>query len=196
VDALLGPLPGIGAAFRLGLSNVLGLARAGLSSTAGYARRLFKTEAARRVLPALALHVDLGPDDFSGAALGLVLALLAAGSGFQVPAGGARSITLALLRRLEEAGGQVRLQSRVSRILVRERRAVAVRTEAGDEIAVRRAILADVGPPALYLRLLGDDDTPGWVRSGIRSFRYGWGTFKMDWALSGPAASCRRTPTS
>src|SRR5262249_37875404 len=45
-------------------------------------------------------------------------------------------------------------------------------------------ILADVGPPALYRRLLTDDDVPGWVRAAIERFRYGWGTFKMDWALS------------
>src|SRR5205085_6711512 len=66
-EALLAPLPGLGAAWRLGPANLVGLARAGMSSSARYARRLFKTEAARRLLPALALHVDLGPNDFSGA---------------------------------------------------------------------------------------------------------------------------------
>src|SRR5204862_5754736 len=65
--------------------------------------------------------------------------------------------------------------------------AVAVRTGAGDEIPVGKAILADVGAPALYLRLLPEDCTSGWVRESMRNFRYGWGTFKMDWALSGPA---------
>ena len=49
------------------------------------------------MVPGLALHVDLGPDDFAGAGLGLVLGLLAAGSGFRVPVGGARAITEALL---------------------------------------------------------------------------------------------------
>src|SRR5262249_48061764 len=78
VQFLLAPLPGLGAAWRLGLRNLVGIAEAGLSSPAGYARRHFQTEAARRVIPALALHVDLGPEDLSGAALGLVLALLAA----------------------------------------------------------------------------------------------------------------------
>ena len=27
---------------------------------------------------------------------------------------------------------------------------------------------------------------PGWVRGFLRRFPQGWGTFKMDWALSGP----------
>jgi phytoene dehydrogenase-like protein len=162
------------------------LARAGLSTPAGFARRHFRTEAARRVIPGLALHVDLGPNDFSGAALGLVLALQAASNGFRVPVGGARSITEALVRRLKEAGGALQLGTRAREILVRGRRAVAVRTEQGEEIAFRRAVLADVGAPALYLRLLPARDVPGWVRRSLMRFEYGWGTFKMDWALSGP----------
>jgi len=147
---------------------------------------MFQTEAARRIIPGLALHVDLGPQDFSGAALGLVLALLAAGSGFQVPVGGARAITQALLRRLDEAGGQLQLNTHVDAIVVRGRRAVAVRTSLGDEIPVRRAILADVGAPTLYLKLLPHRHVPGWLRQSIDRFQYGWGTFKMDWALAGP----------
>ncbi len=185
-EAVLAPLPAIGPGWRLGLRNVLRLGSLSLLSPGALARRLFQSEAARRVVPGLALHADLGPDDFTGAGIGLVLALLAAGSGFPVPLGGARSITQALLRRLEEAGGKVRLNSRVSRIIVRQRRAVAVCTEQGEEIAMRRAVLADVGPPALFLRMLGERDTTWWLRTQIRRFRYAWGTFKMDWALSGP----------
>jgi phytoene dehydrogenase-like protein len=184
--ALLGPLPGFGAAWRLGPLNVLRLAREGLSTPAGFAVRHFQTVAARRVVPALALHVDLGPDDLAGAGLGLVLALLAAAPGFRVPVGGARSITLALIRRLEEAGGAVRLNARVGRVLVRQGRAVAVQLQNGEEIAVRRAVLADVGPPALFLRMLDERSATWFLRQRIKRFRYGWGTFKMDWALSGP----------
>lgn len=185
-EALLAPLPGLTAVFRLGLGNLIRLARPGLSTPASYARYLFRTEAARRVIPALALHVDLGPDDFSGAALGLVLGLLAAYRGFQVPQGGAGSITQALARRFEEAGGTIFLGQRVNRILVRHGRVEGVQTQAGLEIAARRAVLADVGAPALLRHLLPEEAVPGWVRVGMERFRYGWGTFKMDWALSCP----------
>jgi phytoene dehydrogenase-like protein len=184
--ALLGPLPGFGAALRLGPYHLAWLMRVGIGSTASFALRHFRTEAARRVVPAMGLHVDLGPDDFAGAGLGLVLALLASDPGFRIPVGGARSITQALIRRLEEAGGAVRLNARAERILVRCGRPVAVRTQAGDEIAVDRAVLADVGPPALVGRLLEECPAAAAMRRRMRRFRYGWGTFKMDWALSGP----------
>jgi phytoene dehydrogenase-like protein len=184
--ALLAPLPGLGPAWRLGPRHMLRLALSGLRSPAGFARRHFQTEAGRRVVPGLALHADLGPDDFAGAGIGLVLALMAAGTGFPVPAGGARSLAEALLRRLTEAGGQVRLGTRVERIVVRQGKAVAVRTAAREEMAVKRAVLADVGAPALFLKMLSERDSTWWLRNRMRHFRYGWGTFKMDWALSGP----------
>jgi phytoene dehydrogenase-like protein len=43
-----------------------------------------------------------------------------------------------------------------------------------------------VGPPALFGQLLDERAGLSWLRSRMRRFRYGWGTFKMDWALSGP----------
>jgi phytoene dehydrogenase-like protein len=183
--ALLAPLPSLVPALRLGPRNLVKLGLAGLRTPAAFARRHFRTEAARRVIPALALHVDLGPEDFAGTGLGLVLALLAAGSGFRVPVGGAKAITTALLRRLEEAGGELRLNTHVDAIIVRGRRAVAVRT-GGHEVPFRRAVLADVTAPSLFLRLLPARAVSGWVRRSARRFRFGWGTFKMDWALAGP----------
>jgi phytoene dehydrogenase-like protein len=185
VEALLAPLPALGPALRLGPRHLIRLGLAGLSTPAGFARRHFQTVAAQRVIPALALHVDLGPEDFAGTGLGLVLAFEAAGSGFRVPIGGARAITEALLKRLGEAGGILRLNTHADAIVVRGRRAVAVRTNDGNEIAVRRAVLADVTAPSLFLWLLPAQAVSGWVRRSARRFRFGWGTFKMDWALAG-----------
>jgi phytoene dehydrogenase-like protein len=185
-DAILGALPGVLPALRLGPRGLLRLARAGLSSTAGFSRRRFTTEAARRVLPGLALHADFGPDDFGGASMGLVLALLAGSSGFPVPVGGAKSITDSLLKKLAEHGGELKLTTRVTGIRVAGKRGCAVLSADGQEYPARRAILADVGAPALYLGLLPHEAIPSWVRSSMHRFRYGWGTFKMDWALSAP----------
>jgi phytoene dehydrogenase-like protein len=185
-EALLGPLLNLGPAWRLGLRNLFRLARTGLLSTAGFSRRWFTTEPARRVIPGLALHVDLGPRDLTGAGLGLVLALLASDTGFRIPMGGAKSITQAMIRRLEEAGGTLRLDAHVKQIVVRQGRAVGVVLDGGEEIPAEKAVLADVGARALYLRMLNRQDVPGYVLRQIRRFRHGFGTFKMDWALSGP----------
>ena len=102
VPALLAPLPPLGPAWRLGVRHLIRFGLTGLTTTAGFARRHFQTEAGRRVIPALALHSDLGPEDIAGTGIGLVLALLAAGCGFRIPIGGAKAITDALKRRLSQ----------------------------------------------------------------------------------------------
>jgi phytoene dehydrogenase-like protein len=184
--ALLSTLPAAGPMLRFGPLNLLRLARVALSSGRGYASSRFRTEAARRVIPGLALHTDVGPDDAMGAIVGFVLAIMASSGGFAIPEGGAGSITKALLRRVTEAGGTLRTGARVTEIVVRAGRAVAVRTEGGDEIEATRAVIADVAAPALYLRLLNDAVVPPRIARAMRRFVHGFGTFKMDWALDGP----------
>ncbi|MEP7124849.1 MAG: NAD(P)/FAD-dependent oxidoreductase [Byssovorax sp.] len=186
LEALLSTLPAIGPMLRFGPLNLLRLARVALSSGRGYASSQFRTEAARRVIPGLALHTDVGPDDPMGAVVGFVLAVLASSGGFGVPEGGASAITKALIRRVEERGGQLRCGVRVRKILVRGGRAVAVLTTAGEEIEARHAIIADVAAPTLYRSLLEEAVVPPRVLAAMKTFRQGFGTFKMDWALDGP----------
>ncbi len=186
LDALLSTLPALGPMLRFGPINLLRLARVAISSGRGYASSQFRTEAARRVIPGLALHTDVGPDDAMGAVVGFVLAVLASSGGFGVPVGGASAITKALIRRVEERGGTLRCGVRVRKILVRGGRAVAVLTTAGEEIEARHAIVADVAAPTLYRSLLEESVVPPRVLAAMKTFRQGFGTFKMDWALDGP----------
>ncbi|CAN93930.1 putative Phytoene dehydrogenase-related protein [Sorangium cellulosum So ce56] len=186
LNALLSTPPALGPLLRLGPLNLLRLAQVALSSGRGFATRTFRTEAARRVVPGLALHTDVGPDDPCGAIVGFMLTVLASSGGFAVPEGGAGAITSALLRRVEERGGALRCGARVDQIIAREGRAVAVRLEDGQELRARRAIVADLAAPTLYLRLLASELVPERVQRAMRRFRQGFGTFKMDWALDGP----------
>jgi phytoene dehydrogenase-like protein len=186
LEALLGILPGLGAFLRFGPANLLRLAEVAASSGRGWSERHFSTPGAQRIVPALALHTDVGPDDPMGAVVGFMLAMLASSGGFAVPEGGAAAITRALIHRLEEAGGEIKYGARVSRIVVREGRAAAVVTEAGEEIAADRAIIADTAAPTLYLKLLPEIVVPVPIAEAMRRFAYGFGTFKMDWALDGP----------
>ena len=186
VAGLLLPFPAIRPILRMGLGNLLRLARIMMSSGRSLASRLFSTEAARRVLPGLALHVDVGPDDRFGAALGYMLGLTATTGGYPVPKGGAQSITDALIRLLERHGGRVRLGAKVSRVIVSNGSARGVELDGGETIETACAVLADTSAPSLLLSLLDDGLVPGRVVRKMKSFEHGWGTFKMDWALSEP----------
>lgn len=183
---LMETFPAVGPMLRLLPINLLKVASVFLSRGRGLAERWFQGEAARRVMPGLALHVDVGPDDRFGAALGFMLGMTATTGGYVVPQGGAQAIADTLVKVLHSYGGQVRLGARVDRVIVRDGRACAVRLEGGEEIAATRAVLANTGAPSLWLDLVDREHIPGrLVRVGQRYPR-GWGTFKVDWALSQP----------
>ena len=111
---------------------------------------------------------------------------LAQNVGFPVPEGGSGSLTAALVRRLEAAGGQLRCDQAVSRVVVRAGRAVGVRTVHGEEITARRAVVADVAAPHLYRELLRDVALPDALQTDLGRFQWDAGTVKVDWALSEP----------
>jgi phytoene dehydrogenase-like protein len=187
--AFLGEIPTVAPALRLLPFAPFQLARIFLRSGAAVGERLFRSEAARRVVPALALHVDVGPRDAFGAGIGWMLLMGATTGGFAVPEGGAQVIADALVDLLREAGGTIELGARASRIRVEGRRAVGVqvsRREGARDIRARHGVMADTAAPALFLELVERGHLPGRVIRKMARYPWGWGTFKLDWALSGP----------
>jgi phytoene dehydrogenase-like protein len=181
---LLGTFPSFVPALKLGLGNLSKVLWRFARSGESLARSLFHSEAARRVLPSLGLHVDVGPQDWFGAGLSYVLGMTASTGGYAIPAGGAQSMTNALVTLLESCGGRLRLGARVTKIVVADRRAAAVRLENGEELRARLGIIADTAAPTLYLKLLDERVLPKWVLWRMRHFLQGFGTFKLDLALS------------
>jgi phytoene dehydrogenase-like protein len=115
-----------------------------------------------------------------------VLGLTASTGGFAVPRGGAQSITNALVTLLERSGGRLRLGARVKRVVVSGGRAAGVVLDDGSEIAAGRAVLADTSAPSLLLDLLERGHVPSGLVRRMRHFPLGFGTFKLDLALSRP----------
>jgi phytoene dehydrogenase-like protein len=190
VDALLTPFPPVVAGGRLaaavGPRDWATFARFALLPVRTMAQETFAGSGAALLLAGNTLHTDLGPEQTLGGFFGWVLASLGQEHGFPVPEGGAGRLTDALVRRLEARGGRVVCSTAVASIEVRGRRAVAVRTEHGDEIGAARAVLADVGAPALYGSLVRREHLPARVLDGMRGFAYDHATVKIDWALDGP----------
>jgi phytoene dehydrogenase-like protein len=185
IDLLLRPFPAVRPALDLGPFHLARLSAVFGSRGRTLAERWFQSPAARRVLPGLALHADVGPDDRFGAALGFMLGMAATTGGYMVPEGGAGSIANALIGCLRDTSGRLRLGARVVRVIVRNRRAVAVQLASGEEIAAR-VVLADTDVATLLLDLVERQHVPERVVSFMERFPRGWGTLKLDWALSGP----------
>ena len=183
LQALLRPFPPVGPALRLGPKHMLEMARVATSRPDKLAKRWFESEAARRVLPGLGMHVDVGPEDTFGAALGFMLGMTATTGGYAVPVGGAQALADSLVRCLEHHGGRVRLGACVERVVVRDDAVVGVEVE-GQEIPAR-LVLADTDVATLLLQLVDREYVPGRVVEFMREYPRGWGTFKVDWALGG-----------
>ncbi|MEM9453273.1 MAG: NAD(P)/FAD-dependent oxidoreductase [Myxococcota bacterium] len=183
---LMEPFPAVRPMLRLLPLHLLKVGLVFASRGSALARRWFTSEPARRVLPGLALHVDAGPDDWFGAALGFMLGMTATTGGYIVPEGGAQVITDTLVRILESYGGRVQLGARVDEVIVRGGRASAVRLASGEEIPAHRAVLANTDAAALFTKLVDASYIPSRLVSFAQRYPRGWGTFKVDWALSAP----------
>jgi len=189
VDALLGPFPPVRSAARLaaalGPRRLAELGRLAMLPVRRLAEERFDGDGARLLLTGNALHADASPDGAGSGIYGWLMTTLAQDVGFPAPVGGAGALTEALVSRLVAAGGKVCCGEAVGEILVRDRRAEGVRLEGGDVIRAR-AVLADVDAVALYERLIAPEHLPARTHAALRRFERGPGTFKVDWALSGP----------
>ncbi len=190
IDALLSPFPPVKAG--LGVLRELlgprGLKR--LQLLLGPVRwvgdRRFAGEAAKMLMATNSQHADIGPSAPGSGLMGWLLVMIAQQYGYPVPRGGAGRLSQALVDRFTDRGGRVVCQAEVERIIVRNGRAVAVRTVDGTEYGARHAVLADVSAPALYQHLLQPEDLPGHVLQRLKMFRWDPGTVKVDWALDSP----------
>lgn len=201
VGALLSPFPpvrhGLGALTKLPGVGGLSFVQMMLSPARSLVDRQFRGIEAKMLVAGNAAHTDVPMDAPGSGVMGWLLAMVGQHLGYPVPRGGAGMLAAALARRFESLGGTVRTGTRVTSVVVRDGRATGVRTEHGDVVEARRAVVADVSAPALYGGLVSWDDLPHRLRRRMARFEWDPGTVKVDWALDGPvpwAAAPERAP--
>jgi phytoene dehydrogenase-like protein len=189
LDGLVTPIPPLGPTARIAAAlrrDLVELLRLAVLPVRRLGDEHFAGAGGKRLLAGNALHADVTPEAPPGGFFGWFLCCLAQDVGYPFPVGGAGELTSALVRRLRDRGGEVTCSTPVSEVLVRRGRAVGIRTTAGDELEAGRAVLANVGAPALYLDLLAPEHVPPALRGALRRFEYDASTVKVDWALDGP----------
>jgi phytoene dehydrogenase-like protein len=156
--------------------------RRALRSASGLAASEFTETRTRALFAGIAAHGMLPLDRPLTAGVGLTLGAMCHVAGWQLPRGGAQSITSALVGHLRSLGGEVVADSPVTSI---------------DALPPARVVMCDLSPRPL-LRIAGHR-FPAWYRRKLERYRYGMGVFKVDWALSAPipwtADACRRAGT-
>ncbi|WP_422735738.1 phytoene desaturase family protein [Micromonospora sp. WMMD729] len=189
LQALFSPFPplrsGVRLLTRMGPADALRAARFATLPVRRLGMEQFRGDGARLLLAGTALHSDMSPDEPGSGLFGWLMTMVGQRTGFPVPRGGSGKLVEALVRRLRAAGGELRCGVRVEKIIVVGGRARGVVTSAG-RILARRAVIADVDVPTLYLGLVGAERLPDRVLSDLRRFDWDPATLKLNWALSGP----------
>ena len=190
LGALFTPFPpvrhGLRLLARLGRGDTLRFARMGLLPVRTLGEEEFHGAGGPVLLGGNALHTDLGPDAAGSGMFGWLLCMLGQSVGFPVPAGGAGQLAGALTRRLRAKGGDLRCASRVTKVVVRDGRAVGVRLADGSSVAATRAVLADIDAPQLFRELVGEQLLPPPFVRDLQRFHWDSATVKINWALRGP----------
>lgn len=163
----LGPLRPLAMA-----SHPLALGRFGLEAllpARTLARLQFRGDAASALFAGMAAHAMLPLEQPPSAAFGLMLGVSGHVTGWPIARGGSQRIADALAAYLRDLGGVIFTGAPIATL---------------DELPAARAILCDVTPRQL-LRLAGAR-LPASYAAALRRYRYGPGSFKIDYALDGP----------
>ncbi len=171
---------------QLGSRGVVASGAELLEPASGWLRRDFTSPVSHALLAPWALHNGLGPDDASSAFISKVITTALLGGGMPIPQGGGIRLVEALSAIVIDNGGAVMTSTEVTKINVVNGTATGVETADGETHLAARAILASVGPTALYRGLLGAAaPDPRKVESADR-FSPGRSAMQIHLALSEP----------
>ncbi|WP_457964514.1 NAD(P)/FAD-dependent oxidoreductase [Arthrobacter sp. D1-29] len=129
----------------------------------------FREDLVPTLLSGVAAHAVSHLPSLAASAAGLMLTALAHAQGWPIPVGGSASIAAALAADIKAHGGTIHTGTPIDNI---------------KDLGAPRAILLDVAPRGLVN--LAGTHLPTAYRRALESFRYGNGSCKVDFILSGP----------
>lgn len=168
----------------VGYQKLLDLFQIVSSSTRELGDAYFSSAEAKALLAPWGMHLDFGPDVSGGAMFPFLETFTDMEVGINLVEGGASNLVEALAGVCEAAGGDVRTDAEVSRVLVDRGRAVGVELASGERYGARDAVVANLTPTVLFEDLVPDRDVPPAVADQVEEYSYGPGTMMVHLALS------------
>lgn len=106
-------------------------------------------------------------------------------SGSARPKGGSGALSQAMANAIRAHGGEVLTGQHVSKIIVKNNRAVAVQTAQGETFAVGKALVSALDARRVFLNLMDESDVPSGLLGRVRQISVDSASlFKVDLALS------------
>lgn len=140
----------------------------GLLPATAASRWCLRSPQAQALLAGMAAHANLPLEKAGTTAVGALLLVLGHAAGWPLARGGSAQLAQAMVRRFESYGGKLVTNHEVD----------------STNLPEARVRVFDVGARQLT-RLLANQ-LPDRAQRQLRSFTYGAGIYKMDWALSAP----------
>ncbi|WP_426764897.1 phytoene desaturase family protein [Pseudarthrobacter sp. 1G09] len=129
----------------------------------------FREDKAPALLSGVAAHAISHQPSLAASGAGLMLGALGHAGGWPIPVGGSAAIAAALAQDIRDRGGLIHTDTPVDRLT---------------DLPPARASLLNVSPRG-FAGMAGNALPPRY-RSSLESFRYGNGSCKVDFILSGP----------
>jgi phytoene dehydrogenase-like protein len=168
---------------RLGRRGLLEFAGHALSTCRDWTTATFASREAHGLLAPWVLHTGLGPENAVSGFMTQVIACALQLGGMPVPVGGGVTLVDALAGIVRDAGGELRTDADVERIVVVDGGATGVVLAGGETVHAARAVVAGVTPTQLYGRLLANGEVPAEVSDAASRFRYGRAGMQIHLAL-------------
>ena len=165
------------------IGDVVSLGQLLLNSTRELGDEYFATPEAKALVATWGLHLDFGPDVSGGAMFPFLETFTDMEEGISITTGGASNLVDALAGVLRDAGGEIRTDAEVRRVLTDRGQATGVELAAGERIAADRAVVANLAPTVLFEELLDEHPLPESFERRVDAYSYGPATMMVHLAL-------------
>ncbi len=176
---------GIRALRRLGVQGMFDFVHEALSTSRDWLSITFQSPKVHGLLAPWILHAGLSPESAGSGFMNKVMAAALQLGGMPVPKGGGARLSDALVRLIRDFGGVVETDAHVDGIEVTDKAATGIRIGTRF-VRAGRAVICNVTPQQLYLKLLHGNVAPEGVRRRARRFHYGRSDMQIHLALSEP----------
>lgn len=170
---------------KLGIAEALDMMRILVTPTRGFLDEWFESPEAKALICPWPFHLGLSPDCAGGATFSFLESVADHLNGLALSKGGVGNLISAMVKAVEQGGGQFLLGQRVTKIIVNNGTAQGVMTADGRSYYAGKAVLANV-TPRQYLDLVDEKDLPAKFVRGCRRYQFGPGTLMIHLTLDRP----------
>jgi phytoene dehydrogenase-like protein len=147
----------------------------------------YKSDLFHGLMAPWVLHTGLGPEATYSGQMAKVIAFALQAAGAPTVKGGAENAVKAFTQLIRDHGGDVKLNSDVTEVVVDESgRATGVAVKSGEKFLASQGVICSMTPRQLYGRLLKSHAPAEAMREETKNFVHGKGNMQIHYALKAP----------